>query len=51
MRHALTHKDIPDKKLIIATIDYIFEYLIKNYWEIKLKEQSPILFVRAHIKH
>lgn len=38
MRHALTHKDIPDKKLIIATIDYIFEYLTKNYWEIKLKE-------------
>ncbi|CAD8050698.1 unnamed protein product [Paramecium sonneborni] len=51
MRHALTHKDIPDKKLIISTINYILNYLEKNYWNIKLKEQSPILQIRANIKH
>ncbi|CAD8133865.1 unnamed protein product [Paramecium octaurelia] len=51
MRHALTHKDIPDKKLIISTINYIISYLEKNYWNIKLKEQSPILQIRANIKH
>lgn len=27
MRHALTHKAIPDKKLIVSTINYIIDYL------------------------
>lgn len=50
MRHALTHKAIPDRVLILSSIDYILEYLDDHFWKPKMAQKRPQADYRAKLK-